>query len=231
LTGKVLGIGAATMAQVATLGLTGGGVALATGALHMSAAALSGVIGWAMLWYVLGYFLYALVIAAAAALVSRQEDLAAVAVPVSVLVIACYLVGQIVVPANPHGAAAAVLSETPLFSPVVMPMRTVYGVPGWQTALALGLTALALGVTARVAGAVYRRAILLTGSRITLRAALGIVAVELGSRRLRTWWGVCSGWRLRVRLERTSREVVAEGPSLPTALCPGCGLAVPAAAE
>jgi ABC-2 type transport system permease protein len=228
LTGKVLGIGAATMAQVAALGLTGGGVALATGALHMSAAALGGVIGWAMVWYVLGYFLYALVIAAAAALVSRQEDLAAVAVPVSMLVIAAYLVGQIVVPANPHGAAAAVLSETPLFSPVVMPMRAVYGVPGWQTALALGLMTLALGATARSAGAVYRHAILLTGSRVTLRAALGIVAAELGSQRLRAWWRACSSWRLRVRFERRSLEIAADagGPALPTELCSSCGLAL-----
>ncbi|WP_051499044.1 ABC transporter permease [Nocardia sp. BMG51109] len=172
LAGKVLGIGIVTIAQVAVLAAAGAGTAVATGVLHMSAAVLTGVVGWALVWYLLGYFLYALVIAAAASLVSRQEDLASVATPVTVLVIAAYLIGQTTVPAHPNGTTTVVLSLVPLLSPVLMPMRAAYTVPGWQMAAAVALTLVTIAVTARLAGRVYGNAVLLTGSRVSLRTAL-----------------------------------------------------------
>jgi len=172
LAGKVLGVGVVTIAQVALVAALGVGAAVATGVLHMSVAVVTGVVGWALLWYLLGYFLYALVIAAAASLVSRQEDLASVATPVTVVIIAAYLIGQTIVPANPNGTTATVLSMIPFLSPVLMPMRAAYDVPGWQMAAAAALTLVTIGLTARLAGRVYRRAVLLTGKRVSLRAAL-----------------------------------------------------------
>jgi ABC-2 type transport system permease protein len=172
LAGKVLGIGFVTILQVAAMAVAGSVTAVATGVLHMSAGVVIGVAAWAMLWYLLGYFLYALVIAAAASLVSRQEDLAAVATPVSVVIIAAYLVGQTVVPGNPNGTAATVLSMIPFLSPVLMPMRAAYGIPGWQIAASLAMTVLTIVVIAQLAGRIYGKAVLLTGSRVSLRAAL-----------------------------------------------------------
>ncbi|MFJ4651616.1 ABC transporter permease [Nocardia sp. NPDC088792] len=174
LAGKVIGVGVVTIAQVTAMTTAGAVTALATGVLRMPAGVVVEVAAWAVLWYLLGYFLYALVIAAAASLVSRQEDLAAVATPVSVVIIAAYLAGQTMVPANPNGTAVTVLSMIPFFSPVLMPMRAPYSVPGWQVALALVLTVAALGVIARIAGRIYGRAVLLTGSRVSLRAALAL---------------------------------------------------------
>ncbi|MFG1796863.1 ABC transporter permease [Nocardia sp. NPDC049149] len=176
LAGKVLGIGIVTIIQVAVLAAVGLGTAFATGVLDLSATVIGGVVGWAVLWYLLGYFLYALVIAAAASLVSRQEDLAAVAVPVSVLVIAAYLIGQTMVPADPHGTSLTVLSMIPLFSPVLMPMRAAYEVPGWQVLCALGLMVLTIALVARLAGRIYGNAVLLTGGRVSLRTALAAPA-------------------------------------------------------
>lgn len=172
LAGKVLGVGAVTIGQVALLAVAGVGTAVATGVLHLSAAAITSVVAWAVVWYLLGYFLYALVIAASASLVSRQEDLAAVATPISVLIIAAYLIGQTIVPGNPNGTAATVLSMIPLFSPVLMPMRVAYDVPGWQLACSILLTMLTIGLVARLAGRIYGKAVLLTGSRVSLRTAL-----------------------------------------------------------
>ncbi|MEG8178874.1 ABC transporter permease [Nocardia terpenica] len=174
LAGKVLGIGVVTIVQVMLLAVAGAGAAIATGVLHLSVGVVASVAGWALLWYLLGYFLYALLIAAAASLVSRQEDLASVATPVTVVIIAAYLIGQTVVPSNPNGPAATALSLIPFFSPVVMPMRATYGVAGWQMAVAIVLTIVMLGIVAGVAGRIYRNAVLLTGSRVSLRTALAL---------------------------------------------------------
>ncbi|ATL69089.1 ABC transporter permease [Nocardia terpenica] len=174
LAGKVLGIGVVTIVQVMLLAVAGAGAAIATGVLHLSVGVVASVAGWALLWYLLGYFLYALLIAAAASLVSRQEDLASVATPVTVVIIAAYLIGQTVVPSNPNGPAATALSLIPFFSPVVMPMRATYGVAGWQMAVAIVLTIVTLGIVAGVAGRIYRNAVLLTGSRVSLRTALAL---------------------------------------------------------
>ncbi|GAA5098707.1 ABC transporter permease [Nocardia iowensis] len=172
LAGKVVGIGLVTIIQVAVVAVAGMTSAFATGVLELSTAMVSGVVGWAIVWYLLGYFLYALVIAAAASLVSRQEDLASVAVPISVVVIAAYLIGQSIVPADPHGTSSTVLSMIPLLSPVVMPMRVAYDVPGWQMTGALVAMVLTIAVVARLAGRIYGNAILLTGSRVSVRTAL-----------------------------------------------------------
>ncbi|MBY8858822.1 ABC transporter permease [Nocardia sp. CA2R105] len=172
LAGKVFGIGVVTIGQVVVLAAAGAGAASALGVLHISAAVLTSAVGWAVLWYLLGYFAYALVIAAAAALVSRQEDLASVATPVTVIVIAAYLVGQTVVPAHPDGVAAVVLSFVPLLSPVVMPMRAVYGVPGQQMAAAVVIALVTIVFTVWLAGRVYANAVLHTGGRVSLRTAL-----------------------------------------------------------
>ncbi|MFI9406183.1 ABC transporter permease [Nocardia sp. NPDC052316] len=172
LAGKVIGIGLVTIIQVALIAAVGMATAFATGVLALSTTMVGSVVGWAVVWYLLGYFLYALVVAAAASLVSRQEDLASVAVPVSVVLIAAYLIGQSIVPADPHGTSATVLSMIPLLSPVVMPMRAAYEVPGWQMTGALVAMVLTIALVARLAGRIYGNAVLLTGSRVSLRTAL-----------------------------------------------------------
>ena len=50
------------------------------------------------MWFLLGYFAYALAFAAAAALVSRQEDVAGVVTPILLLVILGYVLGVSILP-------------------------------------------------------------------------------------------------------------------------------------
>ena len=47
-----------------------------------------------MLWYLLGFFLYATVFAAAASLVSRQEELQSVLTPISMTIIVAFVAGS-----------------------------------------------------------------------------------------------------------------------------------------
>lgn len=172
LAGRVFGIGALILGQVAVIAMAGAGTASALGVVHLPPAALASVAGWTVLWCVLGYLLYALVMAVTAVLVSQREELASAAAPVSVVLVAAGLIGQAIVPGDPNSVVTVVISMIPPLSPVVLPMRAVYGVPGWQMAVSVVLTMLTIGVVARLAGRVYGTAILHTGSRMSLRTAL-----------------------------------------------------------
>ncbi|WP_084530410.1 ABC transporter permease [Nocardia miyunensis] len=171
LMGRVIGVGVVTIGLAAASAVAGAGAASVLGVLHMSAAVFTSAVGWALLWYLLGCFLYALVIAAAASSVSRRKDLASVAAPVIVIVLAAYPVGQAVVPDHPNGPAAVVLSLIPPLSPVVMPMRAVYGVPGRQMGVAVAIMLAAIAFTAWFAGRLYANTLLHRGSRFSLSTA------------------------------------------------------------
>jgi ABC-2 type transport system permease protein len=124
-------------------------------------------------WYVLGFLLYATVFAAVGTLVSRQEDVQSVLMPVTVVLLVAFVFGFAVLSRNPSGALTTVLSMVPPISPLVMPGRLALAtVPFWQLALSLASTAGAIAVLARVCARMYRNSLLRPGSRVTLRTAL-----------------------------------------------------------
>ena len=172
MSGKVLGIGVIGLAQFGLIIAAGTATALAMGEVSLPASAVAGTALWGLAWLVLGFFSYALLFAATASLASRQEDVAPAVAPASLLLIAAWVFGVSFLPYNPGSPLTKVLSEIPLFSPVLMPMRVAFGVPGWEIGLALGLSAVLLVVLAWLAGAVYSNSVLRTGSRVRLREAL-----------------------------------------------------------
>jgi ABC-2 type transport system permease protein len=171
--GKVLGIAAVGLLQVLILGGVGLVAALATGVLSLPTSVATGTVLWGLVWYLLGFFVYALLFAAAGALVSRQEDAGAVQGPVMLLIIVPFVIGVSVLPANPDSSLATVLSVIPVCAPMLMPMRLALGVAtGWQVALALALTVLLILALVWLCGRIYGNAVLRTGARVRLRDAL-----------------------------------------------------------
>lgn len=170
--GKVLGLGLVGLVQVVILAVAGLAMASAAGVLTLSGVAASTVL-WGVLWYVLGFFLYATVYAGAGSLVSRQEDATSVITPVTMVLTIGFVVGFNVMLQNPEGSPARVLSLIPLFSPILMPGRLATGtVPGWEIALSVVLTLAAGAVLTWLGARIYRNAVLHTGSRLDLRTAL-----------------------------------------------------------
>lgn len=173
LAGKVLGTGVLGLIQVAVPGAIGLGVASALGEISIPVADSVGSLAWAVVWFLAGFFVYALIAAAAGATVSRQEDLNGVMTPIMLPLIGAWVIGISTLPGDPGNGAAAALSYVPLFAPVLMPMRYALGsAPVWQVLVALALTLATGAALLRLSGRVYRNSVLRSGARVSLREAL-----------------------------------------------------------
>ncbi|MFI9814085.1 ABC transporter permease [Saccharothrix variisporea] len=172
LLGKVLGLGLVGLAQLVLIGTTGLVLSSASGVVDVTGVA-GGALATGVLWYLLGFFLYATVFAAAASLVSRQEELQSVLTPISMAVVIAFVVGINLMIQDASDALVAVLSVLPPFAPILMPGRMAMGVaPAWQVLLAVVLALAAIAAITWLGGRVYANAVLRTGARVRLRDVL-----------------------------------------------------------
>ena len=169
--GKIVGLGALGLAQfalVAAVGLIGANVVGGIDLPHVTA----GWVAIVALWFLLGYALYATVYAVAGALVSRMEDLQSSTGALNMIVVGSYILSFVALQ-DPDGTLMTVVSFLPPSAPMAMPARwLVTDVPLWQLLVAVALTLLATAATLRLASAVYARAALRIGPKLSLRGAL-----------------------------------------------------------
>lgn len=171
LAGKVIGLGILALVQLLVIGVLGLGAALWLDVLAVPGDAV-GTLAQVVAWFVLGYAFYAAMFAAGAALVSRQEDLQTVLMPMIVLLVGALLIA-IQAGANPDGTLAVVTSFVPGLSPLVMPVRFATGaVAWWELLLAVLLMVVAIVALVRVGGRIYAGALLRTGGRVKIKDAL-----------------------------------------------------------
>jgi ABC-2 type transport system permease protein len=173
--GKVLGIGAVGLLQLAAYGVVGLAAGMATGLVTVTGLAV-GVFGSVLVWFILGFAFFAVSYAAAGSLVSRQEDVNSAATPITALVMVGYVLAQVTL-AEPNGTVASVMSWIPPFSAMLMPLRIASGTS--SLVQIVGSAVLMLVVTAalaRVAARIYERSVLHTGSRVSWRDALRVRA-------------------------------------------------------
>ncbi|MFO7298602.1 MAG: ABC transporter permease [Actinomycetes bacterium] len=167
--GKVLGIGALGLAQfVITILIALGGIAY-TGIDIPSLDPLT--IGNLVLWFILGFLIFAVLFGAAGSLASRTEDAQGVAMPMSMLAVAGLIIAFATLD-DPDGTLAVVGTMFPLTAPFVVPVRVVMeAIPAWQFALSVVLSIVAVVVLIRVAGRIYSGALLRFGTRTKFREA------------------------------------------------------------
>ena len=177
--GKIVGVGAVGIAQMAVwglvfalaaiYGLTGGASALAEAGIDLANLPIPwGAIVLVLFFLVLGYLLYAGMFAGAGATISNEHDAQQAIMPITMLIILPFIAVQGVIQ-SPNAGWAVVLSLVPFFSPLVMPARLfVASVPVWQWLLSLVLLGLCVLGAAWVAGRIYRVGILMKGQRANL---------------------------------------------------------------
>jgi ABC-2 type transport system permease protein len=168
LAGKIAGIGLLGLAQI---GVTALAALIATAAVRsVDVPAIRGpVLAWALVWFVLGYALYATVYGALGSLGSRVEDAQAVAGPVTVVMVVAYFASFVTI-GQPGSAFARAISYFPLTAPMAMPGRIAMGAAAWwEPVFAAVITLAAIAGLVVLAGRVYTRAILHSGPALSLR--------------------------------------------------------------
>jgi ABC-2 type transport system permease protein len=169
LAGKVAGIALLGLSQLVLLALVAG-IGGATGAIDLPP--LDRTAPLAIVWFLLGFSFYAVAFAAVGALVSRAEEATAVATPISLVMVACYL-GAFGAVASPDGSLATVLTLLPPAAPMVVPARAALTtIPLWQYGLSFALMLLAIWGLIRAGGRIYELGLLRTGPRVPFREAL-----------------------------------------------------------
>jgi ABC-2 type transport system permease protein len=172
LAGKIIGLGAVGLLQLVILSAISAVGATAAGLLTVPTAAF-GMFVMVVVWYLLGFFLFAALYAAIGSTVSRQEELNSVVAPMIFLLLIPFVLTLNLLPNDPRNGVAAVLSFIPFFSQTVMPARYALGVaPLWQVLVSAVIALAAIVVVVRLAGRVYRNSVLRTGARVSLREAL-----------------------------------------------------------
>jgi ABC-2 type transport system permease protein len=179
LTGKLIGLGAASFLASLTwlfslfLAVTFGGSTLQ---LPTGFSLPASLIFWAVVYFLLGYALYASLMAGAGALVPKVKEITSATWVVISPLMAGYMVGIFIHEIAPHGALATALSLFPLTAPVLMVMRlTVGGVPIWQLLLSVGLMIATTIFIVRLVARTFRAQSLLSGEPFSARKFFAVL--------------------------------------------------------
>lgn len=182
LAGKILGSGMVAVTQVlAWLAMSfllfqvRGPLFRVFGAPEMAANALRipSVEPWVgvalLLFFVLGFILYAALFAAVGAMVSNQEDVQQAATPVMLLLIASLVFMQPIL-LNPSSTLAQVMSWMPFSAPLMMPLRmALIAIPWYEVAGALASVVLGCWLAIWLSARIYRVGLLMYGKKPSLR--------------------------------------------------------------
>jgi len=168
LAGKIAGIGLLGLAQIGVTALAALAAVAAVPAVDVPAVRGT-VLAWALVWFVLGYALYATVYGALGSLGSRVEDAQSVAGPVMVVMVVAYFATFATI-GQPGSDFARAISYFPLTAPMAMPDRIAMGAAAWwEPVIAALITLAATAGLVQLAGRVYTRAILHSGPTLSLR--------------------------------------------------------------
>lgn len=129
--------------------------------------AMGAPVAWFLVFFAAGFIALACLWAVAGSLASRVEDLQSTSAPLTYLVMGVYF-GSFLLSGTPK----VIASFIPPISAVLMPMRILEGeVPLWQPIIALALMLVSAALTIIVGERLYRRSLLQSGGRVSLKQA------------------------------------------------------------
>ncbi len=121
-----------------------------------------------LIYFLLGYFLYAALFSAVGAMCTSEMEAQQTQMPLVLMQILPLIVAMAVV-RHPDGGMAVTLSMIPFFSPSVMMMRLALKPPALaQVLLSVGILAATLPIVFWIVSRIFRVGILMTGKRMTL---------------------------------------------------------------
>lgn len=180
--GKVFGAGLAGITQLAAIiitalvsfGLTAplwAGFSPAVAEVS-NISATAGIFLYSLLFFILGFFIFAFLYAAFASTVSRVEDASKVTVIPMLLFVAAFMVA-IFSMSNPEAGYVKICSFIPFLSPLVMFMRIcVTETPFYQILISIAINLLSLIFAGIISGKIYRAGVLMYGNPPKLKDIL-----------------------------------------------------------
>jgi ABC-2 type transport system permease protein len=178
LVGKVLGLGAAGLIQVAVWLITiiifsqvAKGIIPALSSLSIPAS----LIGWGLLYFLLGYLLFAALYAGVGSIGATAKEGQGWSTIFVLPAILPYYFSYFII-SSPESAASKALTFFPLTSPITSMMRLAsHTIPTWEIALGLIILAGSIALTMWFAAKIFRVFLLMYGKRPALREIIRYV--------------------------------------------------------
>jgi ABC-2 type transport system permease protein len=172
LNGKIIGLGILGLFQTVIWVGTGRVILAASGETFSLPAVFqlpTSFMVWALIFFILGYTLYASLMAGLGALVPNMREASqATILVVFPLIIPMFLINLLI--EAPHGLPSVIMSIFPLTAPVAMMARLAAGgVPFWQPVLAALLLAFTAMLVLRAVAGMFRAQALLSGQQFSLK--------------------------------------------------------------
>lgn len=124
---------------------------------------------FAVVFFLLGYFLYATFAAFLGSLVSRIEEIQQIILPMTLLIVAGFMIAMFGLN-NPDNSFIQVTSFIPFFAPMIMFLRVgMLEVPFWEIGLSIGILIATIVLLAIFGGKVYRGGVLMYGKSSSLK--------------------------------------------------------------
>ncbi|MRG86910.1 ABC transporter permease [Salinibacillus xinjiangensis] len=126
-------------------------------------------IAYALLFFILGYLLYAMLAAMLGSLVSRTEEVNQIVTPMMLLVIAAFMIAMYGLN-DPTASFVTITSYIPFFTPIIMFVRVgMLDVPIWEIALSIGILLVTIFIFAKIAAKVFKGGVLMYGPSSSLK--------------------------------------------------------------
>jgi len=174
LAGKVLGLAAAGLTQVGVWLFMGAVAAGFAGAASAGAGFRPldlinpRLMVFFLVFYVLGYLVYACIYAVGGAISNSDKEAQQVAAPLILVIMIPWILAMPMLQ-SPQSALAVTLSLVPIFTPITMFLRIVVSEPpAWQIALSILLSVITIYVLFWITAKIFRVGILSYGKRPTI---------------------------------------------------------------
>ncbi|WP_160724612.1 ABC transporter permease [Bacillus sp. USDA818B3_A] len=120
-------------------------------------------ITYAVIFFILGYFLYATLAAFLGSLVSRIEDVQQMITPMTLLVVAGFMIAMFGL-GKPDAPFITVTSYIPFFTPMIMFLRVgMLTIPAWEAITGIVILIVTITILAIFGARVYRGGVLMYG--------------------------------------------------------------------
>ncbi|MDL9995224.1 ABC transporter permease [Bacillus stercoris] len=176
---KLLGIGLVGITQLAII-IGAGSLSLKLNQKSETASSVGGFLNltdvsattviYAVIFFLLGYFLYATLAAFLGSVVSRIEDVQQMITPMTLLVVAGFMIAMFGLN-SPDAGFITVTSFIPFFTPMIMFLRVgMLDIPFWQAAAGIGITLLTIVILAVIGARIYKGGVLIYSNSSAFKA-------------------------------------------------------------